>query len=144
MGLSCRLFLLDHNDGLHRLPNITFDLMLRDPVSYPISRFAACRVRMTDVVVELLRRRPIRVVGSTFCILTFDQDGCFDPRAFIRRQWARAELALAPAIGKSDGATPIVEAANRFIAQGDRWTPSTKLARYIEQAALNRVKVPRL
>ena len=144
MGLSCRLFLLDHNDGLHRLPNITFEQMLRGPVSYPISRFAACRVRMTDVVVELLRRRPIRVVGSTFCILTFDQDGCCDPRAFNRRQWARAELALAPAIGKSDGATPIVEAANRFIAQGDRWTLSTKLVRYIEQAALNRVKVPRL
>jgi hypothetical protein len=82
MGLSSRLFLLDQDDNLYRLPNTKFEQMLRDPISHRIPRFAGARVRMTDVVVELLDRQPIRVVWTTFGILTFDGEGCFDPSAF--------------------------------------------------------------
>jgi len=66
MGLSSRVFLLDQDDGLYRMPNATFEQMLRDPTSHRIPRFAGARVRMTDVVVELLDRQPIRVIWITF------------------------------------------------------------------------------
>jgi len=66
MGLSSRVFLLDQDDGLYRMPNATFEQMLRDPTSHRIPRFAGARVRMTDVVVELLDRQLIRVIWITF------------------------------------------------------------------------------
>lgn len=96
MGLSCRLFLLDQDNGLYRLPNTTFDQMLRDPTSHCWPDFAGTRMRMTDVVVELLDRQPIRVVWITFGVVSFDSHGYFDQGAFDRQQRARAELALAP------------------------------------------------
>lgn len=144
MGLSSRIFLLDQNDGLYRLPSAKFDRMLRDPSSYRMLRFAAARVRMADMVVELRRRQPIRVVWSTYGFLTFREDGCFDPSTFERQQWARAELALAPMTTESDGRAIVVDAAMRFVAQGGNWTPSKSLARRISDAALDRVQYTRL
>jgi hypothetical protein len=138
------MFLVDQNDGLYRLPNTKFDLMLRDPSSYPIPRFAGARVRMTDVIVELLDRQPIRVVWTTFGILTFGEDGCFDPSTFDRHQRARAELALAPLTAESDGTATVVDAAMQFVAQGGRWAPSRALARRIDEAALDRANCVRL
>jgi hypothetical protein len=144
MGLSSRMFLLDQDDGLYRLPNTKFDQMRRDPTRYRILRFAGTRVRMADVVVELVDRQPVRIVWSTFGILTFDQDGRLDPSAFKRHQWARAELALAPQIAESDGPATVDDAATRFVAQGGRWVPPRALARRIDAAALDRAKCVRL
>ena len=142
MGLASRMFLLDRNDGLYRLPNAKFEQMLRDPTSHRIPRFAGARVRTTDVVVELVDRQPLRVVWTTFSILTFDGEGCFDPSAFDQHQRARAELALALPIVES--AATVVDAASRFVAQGGRWAPSSAVAGLIDRAALGRVKCPRL
>ena len=144
MGLSCRTFLLDQDDALNCLPNTKFEQMLRNPTSHRLARFAGARVRMTEVIVELLDRRPIRVVWTTFSFLSFDDTGCFEARAFDRHQRARAELALAPQMAAPGRAGPVVDAANRFVAQGGRWVPSKTLARRISEAALGRVKFPRL
>lgn len=118
MGLSFRMFLLDQDDALYRLPNTKFGQMLKDPTSHRLLRFAGARVRMTDVAVELRRRQPIRVVRITFAFLTFDGDGYFDASAFDRHQRARAELGLASPITEPGGAETVVDAANRFVAQG--------------------------
>ena len=144
MGLSCRMFLLDQNDSLYRLPNAVFEQMLRDPSSHRFPRFAGARVRMTDVVVELIDRQPIRVVWTTFSILIFDGEGYFDASTFDRHQRARAEMALAPVVAEPERAATVVDGANRFVAQGGRWTPSRTLARRIDEAALGRVKCERL
>lgn len=144
MGVSSRMFLLDQDDDLYRLPNTKFDRILRDPNSYRILRFAGARVRMADVVVELVDRQPIRVLWRTFGILTFNEAGCFDPNAFDRHQRARAELALALPIPTSAGTAAVVDAAMRFVAQGGRWVPPRVLARRIDEVAMDRVKCMRL
>ena len=143
MGISCRMFLLDMDDSLYRLPNAKFNQILRDPTSCRFTRFAGTRMRMTDVAVELIDRQPIRVVWITFGFLAFDDDGCFDLSSFDRHQRARAELALAlPSLEpKREG---VVDAADRFVAQGGRWTPSSALQRRIDAVALEEVKCPRL
>jgi hypothetical protein len=144
MGLSGRIFLVDENDGLYRLPNATFEQMLQDPRSCRLARFAGARVRMADLVVELRRRQPVRVVRATFHILSFDGDGCFKASVFDRQQRALVELAIAPGIGEHAGPANVVEAAERFVAQGGRWVPSRSLGHRIEAAALGRLKCPRL
>jgi hypothetical protein len=63
---------------------------------------------------------------------------------FDRQQRALVELAIAPVIGQSEGPANVVEAAERFVAQGGRWVPSRSLERRIEEAALGRLKCPRL
>lgn len=144
MGISCRMYLLDQDDTLYRLPSAKFDRMLRDPTTCRLPRFAGSRVRMTDVAVALIDRQPSRVIWITFAFLAFDDDGCFDFSSFDRHQRARAELSLAlPSLeSKSEGV--VVDAANRFVAQGGLWTPSIALQRRIDAAALGQVKCTRL
>ena len=144
MGISCRMFLLDQDDGLYRLSSAKFNQMLRDPTSCRLTRFAGARVRMTNVAEELLDRQPIRVVWNTFGFLAFDDEGYFDSGTFDHHQRARAELAWAPLAAEPKGAAIIVDATTRFVAQGGRWKPTRTLQRLIDEAALGRVKCPRL
>ena len=99
---------------------------------------------MTGVVVELLDRQAIRVIWSTFSLLTFDSEGSFDPGPFDRHQRALAELGLAPQIAEARRTVTVVDAASRFAARGGSWAPSKTLAQRIEQAALGRAKCKRL
>lgn len=138
------MFLLDKDDSLYRLSSTRFDQMLRDPKSCRVTRFAGTRVRMTDVAVELLERRPIRVVWITFGFLTFDDEGYFDARAFDLHQRARMELAWPMRTTKPNGDGIVIDATDRFVAQGGRWTPSRTLQRLIDAAALDQVKCTRL
>jgi len=138
------MFLLDQEDRLYRLPNAKFDQILRDPTSCRFTRFAGTRVRMTDVAVELIDRQPIRVVWITFGFLAFDYDGYFDLTAFDRHQRARAELALALTTTEPKGERLAVDATDRFVAQGGRWTPSRSLQCLVDAAALEQVKCTRL
>lgn len=137
------MYLLDQDDTLYRLPSAKFSRMLRDPTCCRLPRFAGRRVRMTDVAVELIDRQPSRVIWITFAFLAFDDDGYFDLATFDRHQRARAELAVAlPSLeSRSEG---VVDAADRFVAQGGRWTPSRALQRRIDAVALEQVKCPRL
>ena len=144
MSLSCRMFLFDQNDSLYRLASTKFAQMLHDPESHRFPCFAGQRVRMADAIVELVDRAPIRVVRLTFGMLTFDDEGRFDARAFAQQQFARAELAMAPLIGAVDRNSVVVDAASRFTAQGGRWAPSKSQARAIDDAALGRKNCPRL
>lgn len=111
MGFAFRRFLLDREDALYRLPNTTFERMLQNPTGHALPRFAGQRVRMAYVTVELTDRQPVRVVRTTFSILTFNSEGFLDPAAFEQHQRARAELALAPALGPPARHATIVAAA---------------------------------
>ena len=144
MGYSFRMFLLDQDDGLYRLPNTKFVQMLTDPRSCRLDRFAGNRVRMTDVAVQLLERQPVAIVRINFGFMSFDDQGYFDAPAFFLHQHARVELGM-----DIQSATPripqkVVDATNRFVAQGGLWSPSRKLQRQIDAVALGQVKCPRL
>lgn len=144
MGIASRIFLLDRDDRLYRLPEATFGRMLQHPGSHLITLFADARVRMAHMLVELSDRHPIRVVWSAFGILTFNGEGRLDPTTFERQQWALAEQALAPLAIKSEGKSSVVNAQSRFVAQGGHWTPSRALSRRIDDAALERATYTRL
>lgn len=144
MGISSRRFLLDRDDHLYQLPNSTYERMRQDPGSNPITRFASQRVRMAELLVELVDRQPRRVVRSAYGIFTFNADGCFDPSTFERQQWARAEQALAPLSTELGSTSTVVDAKTRFVAQGGQWAPSRGLACRIRDAALERGTYTRL
>jgi hypothetical protein len=99
---------------------------------------------MVDVGVRLQDRKPICVVWMTLGFLTFDRKGYFDATAFDRHQRARAELRWTSPIAEPGDTATVIDAANRFIAQGGLWAPSKTLQRRIDAAALGQVKCTRL
>jgi len=144
MGLSYQRYLVAVDDTIYRLANTMFNRMLRDPASQRFPFFAGQRVRMADVIVELVGREAACVVRTTFAVLTFDEEGRLDASRFATQQFALAETALAPVLAVSDNNETIVDASHRFVAQGGAWAPSKALARAIEDVALGRRRCPRL
>jgi hypothetical protein len=148
MGLAHRIFLIDRNDELYRLASSKFGDMMQDPRSHRVMRFAGQRVRAASMVIELEDRRPRRVIRATFEVLTFDAAGRLDSDRFDRQQMSRVNLWAAkvmPGInGEADRANNVIDADDRFIERGGRWTPSKTLAAAIREAALGRAKISRL
>jgi len=142
MSLRCRTFLIADDGTLCHLANARFDRMLRDPASYPLPALAGQRVRMANIFVEVVDRVPVRVVRSTFAVLTIDDDGRIDLSQFIRQQFALAETVLASVLAVSESNDGVIDATARFVAQVGSWAPSHSLARAIEDAALGRLRCP--
>jgi hypothetical protein len=78
MGISNRMFLIDSEDCLYRLPTSTFYAVLQAPVIRRYPQFAGQRVRMASICVELVDKQPTEIVRATFDILTFDDEGYFE------------------------------------------------------------------
>ena len=140
MSLRCRTFLIADDGTLYRLANAKFDRMLRDPASYRLPALAGQRVRMANILIEVVDRVPVCVVRSTFAMLTIDDDGRIDSSKFTQQQFALAETALAPVLAVSESNDGVIDATARFVAQGGSWAPSHSLARAIEDAALGRLR----
>src|SRR5215469_10923037 len=102
MGFSSRMFLVAPDDTLWRLSTSKFDhRMLRDPANQRLPAFAGQRVRMANVIVELVAREPVRVARTTYSVLAFDAEGRLDPGRFENQQFALVESAVASVIASS-------------------------------------------
>jgi hypothetical protein len=53
-GLAGRRFLIDAEDGIFGIANAVFEMMLRDAASHRLPEFARQRIRITDMVIELV------------------------------------------------------------------------------------------
>lgn len=147
MGISTRIFLLTQDDRLYRLPVRRFEEMLADSARHRFVQFAGQRIREAQVVVQLRNRRPRAIARTSFHILTFDENGCFDVAAYLRQEFSRAEVAISPVLAAAfQDFHPggVIEAEARFSARGGSWKPSRSLLRVIHEAAMGELKCPRL
>lgn len=145
MGMSSRLFLLSSDDTLHALAGSAFMRMLRKEENCRIPDFAGQRVRQADVVIEMVDRKPVRVVHRTFSILAVDTNGLLNVERLNLQQFARVEDFLVQGLhGPAPSAAVVVDAANRFMAQGGSWEPDDGLRRRIDAAALGKLTCPRV
>ena len=143
MGLSSRLFLLSGDDTLHALAGTAFMRMLRQEEISRLPDFTGQRVRLANLVVELSDRTPLRVVRRSFCVIDIGGDGLLNVARLNTQQIARLEDFLALALQAPVPATPVVDAASRFIARGGSWKPDDRLLRRIDAAALGHLRCRR-
>ncbi len=146
MGLAVRVLLVDRSNRVRRFSIAKFDEMRRNPARNRYPQFAGKRVRTVEAVVQLVDRKPTRLVRMTFDFFTFDCGGCFDSETFERQQFSRFELGVMPdwrelTAGRDAGAN-VVDASIQFAARGGRWVPTKSLTHSLHDAALNRVKCP--
>jgi hypothetical protein len=84
----------------------------------------------------------------TYHMLVFDDTGCLDANLFHRQEAARYEVwassrinVLGPGVASEEH---VVDATSRFRAHGGSWVPSKRLEHALHDAALGRLKVPRV
>ena len=77
MGLSIRVFIVEDDNTIKRLPMIRFERLLNRDPNEKLSKYAGKRVRYALIVVDLVNRRPIEIVRDEYAYLDFDEEGQF-------------------------------------------------------------------
>lgn len=144
MGLTCRRLFVANDESIYRMSNAKFDRMIRHPSSEHILLFAGQRIRSTELLIETVDRKPIRVIRATFTIFQFDEQGCVDADRYEKQQVAMVEVAIAPVFWGREPTKNVVDAKDKFIAQGGTWSPTGRLKNQIEKVALGLLTCPSL
>lgn len=118
------------------MKNTTFDGLMRDPDLHTMPPLAGQRVRVAELIVEVSGRTVLHIVRRVYFVLTFDPQGRVDTARLHRQQRALAGLAIDAVFAQARRPREVLDAAERFVAQGGRWQPTHALAQRIDPAAL--------
>lgn len=144
MGLTCRRLFIANDGSVYRMSNAKFDRMIRHPSSEQIVLFAGQRIRSAELLIETVDRQLLRVHRATFTMFQFDEQGRVYADRYEKQQMAIVEVTIAPVFGYPKPTRNIVDATDKFIAQGGTWSPTALLMTQIEKVALGQLTCPSL
>ena len=136
MGLILRIFLVDDDDSLRRLPLARYERLLRGEAGESLPQYAGRRVRYVLVSVDVVDRKPVEIVHTQYSTLAFDSKGRLDQ--VDRKRKAKLAMDLLPALS-GDDPEQVIDARHRFAKKRYdseyRWKPSLG----IEAAIINAI-----
>ncbi|MEO6277357.1 hypothetical protein [Roseateles sp.] len=115
------------------MKSTTFEALVSNPQIHRMPPLAGQRVRMAELLVEVSGHTVLRIVRRVYFVLTFDQDGRVDTERFQRQQWALAGIAIDGVFAQARDSADVLDATDRFVAQGGRWRPSPAVAQRIDE-----------
>ncbi len=75
MGMSVRVFLVDDNDSLQRIPMARLDRLLHFDRRESLPQYAGKRVRCAMVFLEVAGRQVLAIRNIDYFLLSFDDKG---------------------------------------------------------------------
>lgn len=138
MGISLRIFIIDDNDTLQRLPLARYDRLLERNQKECMPQYAGKRVRYALVVVNLVNRKPVEILRFEYSFLSFDAEGGIDPAESERE--ARLAFEILPSITFpfEKPTDNIIDAryvfAKKRFENEYKWTPNQKIEAAIVEA----------
>jgi len=139
MGTGFRIFLVDDDDSLHRLPMARYQRVRRREPGESLPQYAGKRVRCAMVVLEVAGRNPISINHIDYCMLTFDDQGYIDT-AELEKEAHLAVEALPP-IGEEESGRVIdarTHFAKRRYEHEFKWTPTPEIQEAIVSEIFNK------
>jgi hypothetical protein len=137
MGLAVRVFLVEDDGYLRRLPLAHYERLLRGEAEGFLPQYAGRRVRYALVVVELVDRKPIEIRHVEYSWLSFDSKGRLDRSE--QRKEARLAIEVLPPVSGEES-LQVIDARHRFARKSydDRykWQPSPNIQAAIIAATL--------
>ena len=116
--------------------------MVRDPKTHPYPQLAGKRMRGAEVFVELDGSRPVGITRIVYFTLVFNENGILNKELHMRQQMARYNLQInAPVPAEEAG---VLEATDRFLSSGGQWKPAPDLEARLCDAALGKLRCPRV
>jgi hypothetical protein len=129
MGIGTRIFIVNDDDTLKRMPLKRYHRLFR---RYPEERFeeyAGKRIRYVLVVLELKSRKPVKILKIQHSYLSFDLEGRL--REDEREKAARLSMDMIEPIPSEQEPNHVVDAGYKFAKKRFdseyRWKPSPEL-----------------
>jgi len=141
MGVRFRVFFVDNNDHLHKVPMKRFErLVLRKDSSERFPEFAGERMRYALIAVEVIDRRPVAITRADYSILKLNAKGKLDNAEWNRKLRLVMNTLPFPMITTDN---TVIDASEQFSKKRYdhefRWQPSPELEDAIEKAIFGNV-----
>ena len=141
MGLSIKIFIVEDDDTIKRLPLACYErLHKRDP-DERLSKYAGKRVRYALIVVDLVNRKPIEIVKDQFAFLDFDDEGQLKVSEHEKKESLAFDM-LPPLLSDQTN-DRIIDARHKFAKKSyfDKfsWTPTDEIVAAIAEAIFGKI-----
>ncbi len=139
MGIGFRVFLIDDNDSLHRLPMARYERLLDSVPGERLPQYAGKRVRCAMVYLEVEGRKPQSIIRIDYQIIPLDEQGRID-RSEREKEMRLVFESMSPllSIFKEDRPEKIFDARSKFAKkryeQEFKWSPSPEIQEAIMSA----------
>ena len=139
MGMSVRVFLVDDNDSLQRIPMTRLGRLLHFDRAESLQQYAGKRVRFAMAFLEVARRRVLAIKNIEYFLLSFDDKGRIDKEEWEKGM--RLGMELLHSILDAEYPEQVINARHRFARRQYKhefkWKPSRKVEQAIVAAILS-------
>ena len=139
MGIACRVFFVDDNDSLQRVPMVRLDRLLHFDRRESLQQYAGKRVRCAMVFLEVEGRQVLSIRNIDYFVLPFDAKGQIN-----KKEWEKAlrlGMDLLPPLFNEEHPKQVINASHRFAKRRYehefKWKPSRKVEDTIVDAILS-------
>jgi len=138
MGMSVRVFLVEDNDSLQRIPMTRLDRLLHFDRRESLQQYAGKRVRCAMVFSLVADRRVLSIRNIDYFWLSFDDKGRINKKEWEKGM--RLGMELLPSILDGEHPKQVINAQHRFAKRRYehefKWKPSRKVEQAIVAAIL--------
>ena len=128
MGISFRIFFVNDDDSLERIPLAKFERLRRGDPKERLSQYADKRLRYVLAAVEMEKRKPVGIHLIQYCYLHLDSEGQID--ADEREKSMRLALDSLPPV-KDRYTNGLVDAHHKFARRRYdhqyKWKPTPEI-----------------
>ena len=139
MGISVRVFLVDDNDSLQRIPMAKLDRLLHFDRVESFPQCAGKRIRCAMAFLEVAGRRLLSIRNIDYFWLSFDEKGRVNKKEWEKGM--RLGMELLPSILDGEHPKQVINARHRFAKRRYehefKWKPIRKVEEAIVTAALS-------
>ena len=141
MGLSLRIFIVEDDDTIKRLPLARYERLLNRDPDERLSKYAGKRVRYALIVVDLVNRKPIEVVRDEYVYLDFDEEGRFKEPEHEKEESSALDMLDFFALEQQD--KRVIDARHKFARKRyfdkNRWEPADEIIAAIAEAIFGKL-----
>ena len=139
MGTGVRVFLVDENDSLQRIPLTRLDRLLHFDRRESLQQYAGKRVRCAMAFSEVAGRQILSIGNIDYFWLSFDDKGRINKKEWEKGM--RLGMELLPSILDGEHSKQVINAQHRFAKRRYehefKWKPSRKVEQAIVAAILD-------
>ena len=136
MGISIRVFIVNEDDTLTRIPLSRYERLLNGDPEECFPQYAGKRIRYALAMVDLVNRKPTEILRMEYSMLSFDPNGKVDPAE--KEKTARMVMDAIPPMLMEQSPQKVIDARHHFAKKRYErefiWTPSPEIETAINEA----------
>jgi hypothetical protein len=141
MGLGIRIFVVEEDDTIKRLPLTRYERLLKRDPDERLPKYAGMRLRYALIVVNLVNRKPIEIVRDEFFYLDFDKNGRLKEAEHEKNESLALDMLDLLLMKQHD--KRVIDARNRFARKRyfdkNTWKPTDELVTAIAETIFGKL-----